>query len=253
MADNFWTDEKVIEFIGDCGVCLDMENSNIRQLFEKQMEVFKRQQQSKRDWEVLTMVDGSGWVHPYDRTDIPCCDKCKIHSVKRLSDGEVFSVGDELNDMDVDSKIDGFTLNKKGAKGQMWVSVNMEYGYGCDISIAKKKVEKPKILFTTQEGVACYKKDTKLYSVCPKGIWETRDDLRVGHTLSFGGWKGWLHFYDKEARDGYIQNNKPILSLDDLLGVWNDDEAIEKDKDYYRNARLFKRFEKLAQDKLNKK
>jgi len=81
----------------------------------------------------------------------------KIHSVKRLSDGEVFTVGDK---MDVDmtagtnGNISSFKVENLGIK----VGIR-ESGFH---SLQSCKHKKP-VLFTTHDGVDIYDEDTKLY------------------------------------------------------------------------------------------
>lgn len=45
--------------------------------------------------------------------------------------------------------------------------------------------------------------------------------------------------------------NKPLLSLNDLLSVWGDGSLSKEHQDYYKNAPLFKKFERLAKELIN--
>lgn len=60
-------------------------------------------------------------------------DKVPINSVKRLSDSEVFSIGDKLSEGDI---IDAFWLNYEG--NSLWVSTNQKERYGICFESAKK-------------------------------------------------------------------------------------------------------------------
>lgn len=68
------------------------------------MEAFKASKQPKPEWEILEGINGNPtigvrpWVKEGNKSGQHPCVKlgCKIHSVKSLSDGEVFTVGDEF-------------------------------------------------------------------------------------------------------------------------------------------------------------
>ena len=58
-------------------------------------------------------------------------------------------------------------------------------------------------------------------------------------------------FSTKEAAEQYILENKPCLSLNDLLEVWADGGKIKNDILLYKEAPLYKNFEQKAKQKLN--
>lgn len=55
-------------------------------------------------------------------------------------------------------------------------------------------------------------------------------------------------FSEKNAKD-WLLLNQPILSLNDLLSVW--DPGIGYDKEYYKDSSLFLRFKEFAAKKIN--
>lgn len=87
---------------------------------------------------------------------------------------------------------------------------------------------KPKeVLLTTEDGVEITDPLQVLYSVCPKGGWETREltckqmnwqksDRPEGYNKAF---KSWKHFASKAEMDSYIFQNKVCLSYNDLLSI----------------------------------
>jgi len=100
--DNFqWTDELILEFVR-----FTMADSPTFQGRYQDLEDFKASHQPKeqskpeKDWEIVEMYNNRIGRHkPITESDnwYSCKDaKCTIHSVKRLSDGEVFSIGDSV-------------------------------------------------------------------------------------------------------------------------------------------------------------
>lgn len=70
-------------------------------------------QEEKKDWEIVETSNKVDGVHCYVKNG--CEDfKCEIHSVRRLSDDEVFSVGDED---EYGKKIEGFLIEDKWIGG----------------------------------------------------------------------------------------------------------------------------------------
>src|SRR5205809_6198326 len=95
MSDKVfeWSDELVTEYIRELLVGeLGLKSNH--------MEQFKKSKQPKEDkeWEILECKGADGDIHWYNHKLCLGADrwvpKCTIHSVKRLSDGEVFTVGD---------------------------------------------------------------------------------------------------------------------------------------------------------------
>lgn len=70
----------------------------------------------KKEWEILEGCSNGGGVHKWnDSSYRETCEsqKCEIYSVKRLSDGEVFTVGNEIKH--ANSKIEEFKIGYSGA------------------------------------------------------------------------------------------------------------------------------------------
>jgi hypothetical protein len=149
-----------------------------------------------------------------------------IHSVRRLSDGEVFTLGDRLDRMlDDCPQIDAFLPNYKG--NQLWLSTNQEYGYGCALNHATK-LPTPKPLFTTEDGVDIYEETNNVYGVNTQ-TWEKRT-LSLIVVPNLNGYKWFAVEYN---RDRYILLNKPTLSLNEVLGIlqseaWHSTDFVEK-------------------------
>jgi hypothetical protein len=96
MSEFVWTDELVREFI-EYGRRL-MHISDLDYL-GMDMDKFKASKQPKPEWEILKGQSDARGVHTWRKIDEanehPCpLSACRIYSVRRLSDGEVFTSGD---------------------------------------------------------------------------------------------------------------------------------------------------------------
>jgi len=91
----------------------------------------------------------------------------------------------------------------------------------------KENQRKP--VFISADGKEFYSGDTdySLFSVLPKANWQ-ENRYRLNDCIKFPK-KEWLHFHTKEARQEYIDNNKPKYSLTDFKQVlkWVDDKQAE--------------------------
>lgn len=145
-----------------------------------------------------------------------------IHSIKRLSDGEVFTIGDKCKYIDV---IATFRL-----KEDKIIVVGEK---ATDFLNHIRRYKTP--LFTTEDGVAIFEGD--LYYLVSK-------DFCIGF-CSFYSKSDLTYklFSTKEKAEEYILLNKPLLSLNDLLSTWGNAE-------YPKHTPLFRRFESIAKSKL---
>jgi len=151
-----------------------------------------------------------------------------INSVKRKSDGEVFTIGDVISNMcDSEQKISELYINKDG-KMCVYTSTT------CRFTIQNiKKVKTP--LFTTEDGVEIFQGDN--FTVLQLSSFTFIESCK--HKPG----NGFIAFSTKEKAEEYILLNKPCLSLNDLLSTWGNAEFPE-------NSTLFNRFKKLAKSKL---
>tara|TARA_R110000772_G_scaffold68118_4_gene150926 strand:+ start:17887 stop:18681 length:795 start_codon:yes stop_codon:yes gene_type:complete len=134
---------------------------------------------------------------------------CNIHSIKRLSDGEVFTVGDNvrISKLQHDGSFlirefyldcNGVELLCNGAGGNGHVSIN--------------KIEKVKVpLFTTEDGVDIFKGDRCYGGRCKDGL----------HALNLSNWDGngtgMQYFSTRKAAEEYILMSTPCLSINDVI------------------------------------
>lgn len=144
-----------------------------------------------------------------------------IHSVKRLSDGAVYTVGD--------------TACLKNWADEQWVIVSIEIHndemilfrtregeerWWEDLHAKLESVEGAPLL-TTEDGHKIYQEELELYGVCTKGSWEQRMIIARGWVTFSDSWKV---FYSKEERDEYREENQPRYSMKqvrELVNHWS--------------------------------
>ena len=191
--------------------------------------------------------------------------KFLIHSIKRLSDGEVFTVGDRICwiDNSGDHTILEFRMGNSLRGGN---TIFAKYSKFCSQDIhGIKHFKKP--LFVTEDGVELMNRTDEIFAIV-KGEYNLMHQHN-GRTLStwLNGWyttqwlpnpsendkrvlelikKHYLLFSTKEAAENYIKMNKPVLSLRDVL------DSIDAYKDYRYEIRNMLKVDltKLVKSKL---
>lgn len=171
----------------------------------------------KKDWEILEFrkKDGSKpkRFELYGNNAI-------IHSVKRLSDGEVFTVGDQVHVHNSETlwTIRGFEI--VGRFNEM-MCITISGSRFSIKSITETFTSKKQKLFTTEDGVDIYI-DQKVWVVGTKYF--DMDDLKMTRTdykNAVDHWGKWgvdyKYFSSKEKAEEYILINRPCLSVNDLL------------------------------------
>jgi hypothetical protein len=108
--------------------------------------------ENSSDWEEV--VEKEWIVLEYNDEFIPFRNSA-IKSVKRISDGEIFTIGDKLSDED--GKIIGFNIDEKFAGG-----LTVTYKGG-QTSILYAEKDKTPPLFLTTDGEFIYEGDTYYY------------------------------------------------------------------------------------------
>jgi hypothetical protein len=161
-----------------------------------------------------------------------------IYSVKRLSDGEVFCLGDIC--------FPTSTPSNKLPISEIWFTLSGDLRLSSDnytMNIGGlTKYEEPKVLFKTLDGQEMkygdkfYVVDTKYFKIF---------EAEAGITFKTEKWIK-NSYADKKFAEEWILNNKPVLSLNDLLSVWG---AMEN-KDFYAISPLFKNFKEIAENKI---
>jgi hypothetical protein len=146
----------------------------------------------------------------------------KIHSVKRLSDGEIFTVGDKLIDNYIIREFEiknnnlltwfqkeSFSSYIKPIQGK---SGNSQFDYINSL----KKIKQS--LFTTEDGVDVFEGDN-FYNINNKD-WLLRNIIKINLLDYQTYYKNQINFSTKEKAEEYILMNKPCLSLNDVATIY---------------------------------
>lgn len=204
----------------------------------------------EKDYEILSLIglDGSivhkiGYTFPECfQTLVDAKDSFKIHSVKRLTDGEVFTVGDNINfnDKGVAKLLEIQFEIAPADKGKGTLCFVNDHEFLGKWWTVDKLSKIKKSLFTTVDNVEIYGGES---------IYAVSDDFQLLH-CSFAQEKdkSIRSFSTKENAEKYILRHKPLLSLDDLLSVWSN----YRDDELFSTSPLFHSFEELATKKLKK-
>ena len=145
---------------------------------------------------------------PFSTQEIINHNRYGIHSVRRLSDGEVFTVGDLCNPIGEYSynkhKITTIEFCKTGSlrigSSNYYIGIN---------SIEHSK----KVLFRTEDGVDIFEGDEVTSVNLDTLKTHATTPVNTGESLKYGNYK---HFSTKEAAEDYIIFNIPRLSINDV-------------------------------------
>jgi len=204
------------------GAVSKCDYSNYPEFWEKVEEL---------DYEIMNYRDYNGNISDYQKSG------SAINSVKRLSDGEVFTIGDEIRLNNYGTMIiEKMTLTDSNSRIKQGVWFNYEGG-SCHSDIAVK-IKTP--LFTTEDGVAIFEGDD--FSVVQLKTFQIINECKYPLTNPLN----WACFSSEEKAQEYVLLNKPMLSLQDLLNVWGVSDEIGA----YKTSLMFNKFEKLAKSKL---
>ena len=146
-------------------------------------------------------------------SDYQLLNTWNIYSVKRLSDGEIFTVGDKIDCKGWFGNIIKFEIINNELKIFQQQHINSSK-YKPLLIQDLIKVKQP--LFKTEDGKEIYE-GGKLHSVS-KDLLISPDDNRY-ITKGFIPNLEYKHFSTKEKAEEYIIMNKPCLSINDVLSV----------------------------------
>lgn len=248
-TDGFvWTDEKIIEFIR----FINQRERDFKGYYSDIAD-FKAQAShtySGVDWEVVAYFtemaggtvldkneDGSFGPFAAKESDLKASSLFSIHSVRRLSDGEVFTIGDDSPK----GKIKEFKLPHP--EGQIYVWYDL--GGFCYLHECKKAPipEQKKPLLKTIDGVDKFEGDL---------VWRIAKDLSDSHNPRQVDvnpdhiYPDRLYFDKLAGMDEYILLNKPVLSVIEVL-------AISKIEMETFGQFTVQRLKQIAKSKINNK
>lgn len=147
-------------------------------------------------------------TNPYTTQKLLNHNDYGIHSVKRLSDGEVFTVGDYII---------SHTMERVQITKIFIDNIGLYFGWGSgNTSLVNTRVCK-KPLFTTEDGVDIIDGDASVWGTNNKSFYEPTE---VNVLLALQVLKGndnFKYFSTKEAAEEYILHTKPCLSINDVI------------------------------------
>lgn len=205
-------------------------DANSLKLKTEEWEILAFKIPGNEHWEVTKIVNGSwdNWSDLHVKTQL---EKgiWKIKRVKRLSDGEIFSIGDEVevfisnkrNTVKINFTICAFTLSEN----ERMMLMGKEYDYYIDLcpcaprnneNFKLQKSKKQPVLIA-QDCVEVFEGD-EYYTVCENSYnisinTATKDCVKKLNNKT-------KIFSTKEKADNYIIWNKPMLSLKEIAGIY---------------------------------
>ena len=202
----------MINISSDGTLVIDHEHGGLSN--SKDNGIFHRIKQAPLDYEIMSYIKkGSTTCTTTKKRGGLLHDKFwDIYSVKRLSDGEIFKLGDTI---DFDGLGNGklleiefeIALGDKGTGRLCFVNDNRRLGKWFSIN-QLNKVKEP--IFITHDGVSVSKPDT-IWLLHKKTNTVSPYIIRIENDLS-----GYICFSKKEKLNEYMLRHKPCLSLDDI-------------------------------------
>lgn len=139
-----------------------------------------------------------------------------IHSIKRLSDGEVFTIGDKIDCKGWFGNIIKFKIINNELKIFQQQHINNS-NYKPLLIQELNKFKTP--LFTTKDSVDIFKGDIVYFVKINKyDDWENHYITVVDETSA----KNHIRFSTKEKAEEYVLMNEKSLSPNDILNVWSE-------------------------------
>lgn len=147
------------------------------------------------------------------QTLVKANDIFDIHSVKRLNDGAVFTIGDKVNK---GYYIKSFKISDAIHNPGLLVRADLK-GEGALINFPIKDIEKCKTpLFKTQEGDDIFEGDSYWCVNTTPHLWSVWEQTSKERTMLN---KNVLAFSSEISAKKYIKENKPQYSLNDIRNV----------------------------------
>lgn len=245
MDKFLWDDEKVLDFVNHCLNKTSLTNGY------QDLKEFKEKEQPKKEYEVLSYIDTFDNTNILDATnpyhtfkiDMGKLRKIKIHSVKRLSDSVVFTIGDKVQyalcckEHPIEWIIDNFLIPHETSHDIMARSKDNEM---VELLSTIKKVEDKQPILTTEDGVKIYDRN-KCYRVDQNWFIYQGNDYAYILTPDTN-----KYFSTEQLAKDYVVENKPCLSYSNVVYWLNlpyPSSMIIDDK--------FKRLKEFVKTKLN--
>jgi hypothetical protein len=184
-----------------------VENSqDWEEIVEKNYEIISIRSSGGKIWKkskdsdfIFFDPNGSAWVYLNNFEE-----NCGIYSVKRLSDGEIFTIGDLVDFNSFGKKELLINYIEKNATNDEIGLYDLK-GYKTCLSVAKKSKQ---LLFTSEDGKEIFYGDT---------IYPVTDDFELLITTHASETDiGIRCFSTQDKANEYVLMNKPCLSIKDI-------------------------------------
>lgn len=212
MSTEFkWDDETVMEFY-------NFHRDREGQWTSESIQQFKESKQPKREWEIIQVASPECGLYYLEGHKMRNNDK--IYSVKRLSDGEVFTIGDRYKN-DVGMK--EYTIKEFEIRNGELRANATEHGFDYFSDLIKIKP-----LIITEDGIGYYAGEKKdIYAVPKYGQNAYKIDVHPEYYPSLSDTYD-VFFSSKTKAEKYIRWNKPCLSLSEVVNMHSDISAIKQ-------------------------
>jgi len=182
----------------------------------------------EKDYEILSFIQNiSKEIVLVKPADVALNEKAfikngswDIHSIKRLSDGEIFTIGDKITDEDNSIiHITKFDIHNNELQVEGDYFKHIHNGTDC-IQRLKDIIKYKQPLFTTEDGVDIFEGDFAYECARNNSFYKNVNKFtpleECRHTYKTIG-VDWIVFSTKEAAEEYILMNKPIFTGTDIL------------------------------------
>lgn len=204
----------------------------------------------EKDYEILEIKGKYGAISSYiEKLDNDLKDKT-IFKIKRLSDGEVFTIGDLVGTPGSMYPLKEFKIIDSENTLAVHCYKDKIGGSGHYNHRLKnlKKAKQP--LFTTEDGVDIYEGDNIIYYIDTKYLNQgvKNSSAYICSTSQKGDY---LFYKSKEKAEEYVFMNKPVLSLKDVASIYiSADKPITETTSFSAQNR---RIQELVKAKINNK
>ncbi len=166
----------------------------------------------KKEYEILSIMTPNKVLisHPSIIEAYEIADwyiDCSINSIKRLSDGIIFTVGDKVNNL---NNPHSWNIKKISIeKGDIRLDANS----GGVCPNFQQLQHSKKLLFTTSDGVEIFEGD-RYYAVNKSSF---KKISALGCSISGKDDRNYIDFSKESKAEEYILKNKPCLSYEDVM------------------------------------
>lgn len=243
-SNEFWNDDLVTQFILD-----RIPFYNNGKIVSAMIREFKASKQSvSLDWEIVSIVTKNGCLGVYgggslslDNLNDP---ENKIYAVRRIKDGEVFTVGDNIISIYYGYNPKARTIKSFVIDGTE-IMIKQEFGISHLNDVSPAPLKQPKPLFRTEDGVDIFH-GGEYWQITSDWYPQKENAIEINRYLYIKlGLLQKKRFSKKEKAEEYILLNKPVLSVNDvndtlkkLIAGYNEDSYLVKGLKEFAKSKL---------------